>query len=219
MLLGNKLIDAFYLRCVNKGTLYTHRFTTIEIKHVTLTNQLLGTRTVKNRAGVNHGTNTESDTTGEVRLDGTSDDICRRTLGRYNHVDADGTRQLGDTGNRKLHFLSCRHDQITKLIDDDDNIGHEAMSVIGIQLSVDEFLIVLLDITSLRYLQQVITGIHLLTQRVQGAYHFRDIGNDGVCLLFRYFRQEMLVDGGIDAELHFFRVDEYDLQFCGMLLI
>ena len=53
------------------------------------------------------------------------------------------------------------------------------MSVLRIQLTLDELLVILLDVTSLSHLQQVVAGIHLLTQRVQGVDNLRNVGNDG----------------------------------------
>ena len=57
------------------------------------------------------------------------------------------------------------------------------MAVLWVQLATDEFLIIFLDITCLCYFQQVVTGIHLFTQRVERAYHLGNIGNDGVGII------------------------------------
>ena len=140
-------------------------------------------------------------------------------MGCDDHVDAYGTGQLCNTCNRQLYLLACRHNQVTELIDDDDDIWHVLMSVLRIQLAVNELLVILLDIARLGHLQQVVAGIHLLAQRVQRAHHLGDVCDDGIRLLVWYLGQEVLLNSGIDAELHLLRVYQHYLQFCRMLLV
>lgn len=47
LLVGDELVNLLYLGGVDKGTLYTDRFATIEIEHITTTYQLLGTWAVE----------------------------------------------------------------------------------------------------------------------------------------------------------------------------
>ena len=61
-------------------------------------------------------------------------------------MDTHGTRFLGDTGNRCLDFLTGCHDQVAELVNDDNDIGQELMSLFRIQLPVDELLVVFLDL-------------------------------------------------------------------------
>ena len=91
LLTGNKLRDLLHFRCIDKGTLHTHRIGTLQEEHIALTNQAVRTRTVKNRTGVHHGRYTERNTCREVRLDRTRNDIRRRTLRSDDHVNADRT--------------------------------------------------------------------------------------------------------------------------------
>ena len=46
-LLLDKLIDALNLWRINKGTLHTYRLLTVEIEHITTTNQLVGSGAVE----------------------------------------------------------------------------------------------------------------------------------------------------------------------------
>ena len=91
--------------------------------------------------------------------------------------------------------------------------------MLGIQLALNKLLVVFLDVTCLCHFQQVVAGVHLLTQRIQRAYHLCDIGDDGVGILVGHFGQEMFLNAGVDAELNLLRVNEHDFKFCGMLLI
>ena len=79
-------------------------------------------------------------------------------------MDTYGTCQLGNTCDRQLYLLACRHNQVAKLVDNHYDVGHVLMSVFGIQLTFDELLVVLLDVSGLSHLQQVVTGVHLLTE-------------------------------------------------------
>ena len=151
LLLADELVDALHLWCVDKGTLYTYRLAAVQIEHVASTYQLLCARTVQNGTRVYHGTYAEGYTAWEVGLDGTRNDVRRRTLGSDDHVDAYGTGQLCNTCNRQLYLLACRHNQVTELINDNDDIWHVLMSVLRIQLAVNELLVILLNIARLSH--------------------------------------------------------------------
>ena len=47
LLVGDERIDLLHLWCVDKGTLYTDGFATVQVEHVTTTYQLLGAWAVK----------------------------------------------------------------------------------------------------------------------------------------------------------------------------
>ena len=76
---------------------------------------------------------------GKVCLNGTGNDVGSGTLGSNNHVNAHGTRQLGDACNGKLHIFTRRHDKVAKLVDDHHDVRHKLMSLFRIQATVDEF--------------------------------------------------------------------------------
>ena len=196
----------------------THRVIALQEQHITLTNQLVGTRTVKDSTRVNHSSHTESYSCREVCLDGTSNDIGSWSLGSDNHVDTHSTSQLGDTCNRQLHFLTSRHDQVTKLINHHHDIRQETMSMVRIQTATVESFVIFFDIAHLGHLQQIIAGIHLSTQRVKRTHHLLHIRHHRLFGIFQLC-QEMMVKFAIHAKLHLLRIHQHQLQFCRMLLI
>ena len=54
------------------------------------------------------------------------------------------------------------------------------MPLFRIQTTVDELLVILLDIAHMGSFQQVIASIHLHTDGVQSLHHLRDVRNDGI---------------------------------------
>ena len=164
MLGGNELVDVHHLWCIHEGTLHTDGIVALQIEHITTSDELVGTHTVENGLGVNALTHLEGNTSGEVGLDGTGDDVCGRTLGSDDHVDTYGTCLLGDTGDRQLDLLTSRHDQVTILIDDHHDVRHIAMSLLGVEFALLELLVVVLDISLTGCHQQFVTGIHLHTE-------------------------------------------------------
>ena len=79
---------------------------------------------VKDGARVDAARYGKGDTAGNIGLDDTGDDIGRRTLGRDDQVNAGGTGQLGNTLDRRFHFLAGHRHQIRQLVDDHDDIRH-----------------------------------------------------------------------------------------------
>ena len=129
-----------------------------------------------------------------------------------------GTRQLGDAGNGQFHILAGCHNQVTELVDNDYDVRHELMPLFRIQTTVDELLVILLDIAHMGSFQQVIASIHLHTDRVQGLHHLRDVCNDGIFPVGQ-FREEVMLNHGVDAEFYLLGVYQHKLQLCRMLLI
>ena len=83
---------------------------------------------------------------------------------------------------------------------------------------VDVLLVVFLDVSCSRLLQQVITRVHQHAEAVECSYHLGDIGDDRL-LFVRDGSHEMVGNAGINAELHLLRVDEHQFQLVWMLLI
>ena len=133
-------------------------------------------------------------------------------------MDTDSTCQLGNTADRQFHFLAGSHDQVAELIDNDDDVRHEPVSLFRIQLAADELRIVFLDVTAACLAEQVVTGIHFHTERIEGLYHLGHVGDDGVFSV-RQLGQEVTFNRRIDGEFHFLRVDDDELQFAGVLLV
>ena len=68
-------------------------------------------------------------------------------------------------------------------------------------------------------LKQVVTCIHLLTKRVEGANHLGNIGDDGVGLFIGNLCQEVVGYRLVEAEFNLLRVNKYYLKFGRMFLI
>src|SRR3712207_5577436 len=210
--------NLLHFRRIDKSTLHTHRIGSLQEKHIAFTYQPIGTGTVENGAGVHHGGYTESNTGGEIRLNGSCNDIRGRTLGGNNHVNTHRTGQLSDARNRKFHLLAGSHDQVAELIDYDNDVRHEFMSFFRIQAAIDELLVVFSDVTHMSHFQQVIPSIHFHTNRIQRLHHFGHIRNDRFSLIGQ-FGKEMILNHRIDAELYLLGVDQHKLQLGRMLLV
>ena len=68
-------------------------------------------------------------------------------------VNADGTCKLRDPCDRCFNFFTGGHDQIGKLVDDDNDIRKKFMSVVRIEFTEDKLRIVLLDVSDLGLFQ------------------------------------------------------------------
>ena len=137
----------------------------------------------------------------------------------YHHVHAHGTGQLGDAGNGQLHLLAGGHNEVAELVDDHHDVRHELMAVVRIELTRLEFGVVLLDVAHLGLLQQVVAVVHELAEAFERLHHLGHIGDDGVLVVVGYLGQEMVLDGGIDGELHLFGVDHHEFQLGRMFLV
>src|SRR3712207_2704512 len=81
-LISNKLIDSFYLRSINEGTLNTDRITATQKQHISLSNKLISSLLIQNSSRINNRSYTECDTTGEIRFDISGDRSEERRVGK-----------------------------------------------------------------------------------------------------------------------------------------
>ena len=95
-------------------------------------------------------------------------------------MDTHGSCKLGETADGELNLFACSHNKVGKLIDNQHYIRQVPMPVVGVELTTDEFRIVLLKVAHLGRLEQVIALVHLYAERVEGAYHLLDISNDSL---------------------------------------
>ena len=133
-------------------------------------------------------------------------------------MDTDGTCQLCNTTYWKLDFLTCRHNQIAKLVDDDHYIRHKLMSILRIEFAFFELLIIFLDVSHLSLFKQIITSVHHCTKRIEGFNHSLYVGDDSLVLFFK-FCEEVIFNRAIDTELHLLRVNHHNLKFRRMFLV
>ena len=109
-----------------------------------------------------------------------------------------GSGQLGYAGYRRLYLFAGCHNQVGKLIDYNDDVGQIAVAFFGIQLPLDEFLVVFLDVAHLCIFQQVVTGVHFDAERVERVHYLGGVCDDGLFFV-RQLRQEVLFNDGVDA--------------------
>ena len=86
------------------------------------------------------------------------------------------------------------------------------------QLAGAEFGIIFFNVAHLGQLQQVVTLIHLHAQRVKRAHHFLRI-RDNSLVVVRQLGQIVILDDGIERELHFLRVNQHELHLARMFRI
>ncbi len=218
LLRADVLANPHHLWCVHEGALHTGGVATVEVEHVATSNQLVGSRSVEYDSGVHHRSHTEGDTRREVGLDGTGDNLRRRSLCGDNHVDAHGTGQLGDSADRQLYLLSGGHNQVTELVDYHHVVRHVVVSLQRIELARLERLVVFLYGTHTCHLQQVVPCVHQLTERVEGLDHLLRV-RDNRFLLFLQFGEEVVLYRVVDTELHLLRVHHHYLQFRRVFLV
>ena len=221
LLLGDVVDDVLQLVCIDECTLYADGFRACHQQHVSLADELVGAGSVEDCLAVDARRDLEGHSGREVGLDGAGDDVGCGALCGNNHVYADGTCQLGNAGDGKLYFFACRHDEVAVLVDDNHDVGHIAMAVLRVELPFAELLVVFLDVPCVSLLQEVVAVVHLYAEALERLDDLVHVGDDGFFHVFVAFDlcQEVVHDGGIEAELHLLRVNHHELQLCRMLLV
>ena len=97
---------------------------------------------------------------------------------------AHGTGKLCYAGYRTLNVLSCCHDKVSKLVNDDDDVRHELVTVSGVELMVKIFLIILFYVSRSRIFKQAVTVVHERAETVEGLYNLRRVCNDWLIHIF-----------------------------------
>ena len=136
-------------------------------------------------------------------------------------MDADSTCQLGNTCYRKLYLLAGCHDEVAKLVDDNNDVRHILVTIGNTQSVVHKLSVIFLDVLRTSLLQEVVAGIHKFTETVQCTDNLRNVGDDSFLFagLVRHLCHKVVYYRSIDAELHLLRVDEYELQLVRMFLV
>ena len=187
-------------------------------KHVPLADQLLCAASVQNGARVNFGRDFEGNSGREVGLDDTRNDVDRRTLRGNDQVNTDGARQLGQTCNRRFHLLAGRHNEVGKLVDDQNNVGEVAVAFFRVELAADKFLVVLLDVANHGILQQLVAIVHFDTQRIQRVNDLGGVRDDGL-IRIRQLGQEVPLDLVVERQFYFLGIYQYRFDFRRVLLV
>ncbi len=179
---------------------------------------MLCAASVQNGTRVNFGRDFKGNSGREVGLDDTGNDIDRRTLRSNDQVNTNGARQLGQTRNRRFHLLAGGHNEVGKLVDDQNNVGEVAVAFFRVELAADKFLVVLLDVANHGILQQLVAVVHFDTQRIQRVNDLGGIRNDGLVRV-RKFGQEVALNLVVERQFYFLGVYEDKLHFRRVLLV
>ena len=92
------------------------------------------------------------------------------------------------------------------------------MSFLGIQASLYELAVVVLDVTLLGIAQKLVAVFHLLNKRVERSHHLARVGDDALFATC-HAGEIVVVELRIEAELHHLGIDEHKLQLCRVLLV
>ena len=85
------------------------------------------------------------------------------------------------------------------------------MPFLRIQSASDEFLVVLGNVSALRFLEEVIALVHFDAERVQRRHHLGRVCDDGFFRIGQ-LRQVMPLNVVEERQFHFFGIDEYEFQ-------
>ena len=218
LLAADVVVDFLHLGRIHEGALHAHGVVAAQEEHVALAHELVGAGTVENGAAVDLRHHLKRHTRREVCLNRTRDDIGRGALRGNYHVHAHGTRQLRDAGDGQFHFLAGSHDEVAELVDNHHDVRHILVPCLGVKAACLKLGVVFLDVPHLGFLEQVVAVVHELAEAFERLHHLRHVGDDGVFAVGD-FGEEMVLNRGVHAELHFLRVYHHEFQFGGVLLV
>ena len=104
---------------------------------------------------------------------------------------AHGTCQLCYSCYRHLYLLSRRHDKVSELIDDDDDVRHESMAFLRVEVMVEELFVIFLYVPDTSVLKHVVALVHKHTETLQRLHHFLYVGDDRLFLVLLQCCHEM----------------------------
>ena len=163
-LCADELGDSLHLGRVDKGALYARHVAALREEQVATADQLIGTGRVEDGARVNHRRYAEGYPHGEVGLDRTRDNVCRRALGGDNHVNTHGARLLCDAGDGHFDLAPGGHNQVAELVDNNNDVRHVFVSLVWTEATIDELFVVVLDVAHMSPREQFIAVVHLFAE-------------------------------------------------------
>ena len=110
-----------------------------------------------------------------------------------------GTGFLGNSANRAFNFIACNHHQISKLINDNNNMRHW----LKLRILFTKF-IVTADISNPVFSESFISFFHFNNCPAKCTGSFTRIG---------YNRNEQMRNTVINRKLNRFRIDHYKFNF------
>ena len=220
------LDDCVHFRRIHEGALYTGDGGVAGIEAVSTTDELFRSLGIEHGTRVDDRLRAQGDARRDVRFDDTRDDVNGRTLGREDHVHTDRTGFLGDTRDRCLHLFAGLHDEVSILIDDDDDVRQvlvmEAVSYqfVRIQATTNELIVVVFEVAHACVHEQSVAVLHLDDEGVEGVDHAIAIGDNhllgiriGLCC------QVVLEQRLVRSKLYHLRVHHDEFEFRRVLLV
>jgi len=92
------------------------------------------------------------------------------------------------------------------------------MSLQWVELALNEFSVVFLDVAHLGMLEQLVAAVHFLTQRFDGVDDPLGVGDDGFFSIGQ-LGQEVPFDLGVQGEFHLLGVHQYEFNLGRMFLV
>ena len=126
-------------------------------------------------------------------------------------MNTDSTCQLCDTCDRHLHFLTRSKNQVTELINDDNDVWHELMALFWVQFVSEELLVIFLYISNTSRLQQVVTLIHQHTKTFQCLYNLLNVCDDWFIFILLNSCHERFGYRRVNTEFYLLWVNQYNL--------
>ena len=139
-------------------------------EHVATSEELLRTGHVNDGAGVDGGRGSKRDTSRDVRLDETGDDVDGGPLRAEDEVDAGGAGQLRHAGDLLLHLDRRLEHEVGELVDDEDDVRDA--------VGAGVLLVVLADVPRARPGEKTVAAVHLPDHPEQGVQDLVRVGHD-----------------------------------------
>ena len=140
-------------------------------------------------------------------------------------MDADGACELRQPRDGRFHLFAGGHDQVGEFVDHKHDVRHvvvsESVDVLAVirmavrqprnDLALGKLGVVLLDVPTLRRLEQLVALVHFHAQAVERGHHFAGVRDDRVFAV-RQLRQVMAHNLVVQGEFHLLGVHQDKLQ-------
>ncbi len=198
-----KLDHRLHLGIADIRALHTHRLRQADRhkQHIAVAEQLVRAARVQNGAGVDTARHRQRQTTRDVRLDKTGDDVDRRALGRNDEVHPRRARHLRQPHDGILHLVGGSHHQVGQLVDHNEDLRLRLQRV-----ALPRQLVIRLQIAHVVVRKRLVTCQHFRDRPAERTRRLARVGHD---------RHEQVRNAVVDAELHLLRVDEQQAHLFG----
>ena len=187
-----------------------------QVKHIAVSEQLLGAHLVENGAGIHPGRHLETDAGRDIGLDQAGDDVHRGPLGGHDQVNTGRPRLLRQACNQFFDLLADDHHQVGEFVDHHHDV-REGLQVgrflrhVGqgrLENRVLQRLTLFLGFPDLLVEARQVPNAQCGHQAV-AAFHFGDAPAQGIgrFLHVRDDRRQQVRNAFVDRQLQHFRID------------